>query len=108
MWCFGWNRSRKGNNEAPNWLAVSDCGFVAVCACGHGARLETSAASHGAWGGGGQILGISNPVGSSFPEEYAYEIHAEKDGAKSATRTISSFDNKKEIVVPLKIEKKKT
>jgi Carboxypeptidase regulatory-like domain len=37
-----------------------------------------------------------------------YEIHAEKDGAKSATRTISSFDNKKEIVFPLKIERKKS
>jgi hypothetical protein len=37
-----------------------------------------------------------------------YEIHAEKDGAKSSTRTISSFDNKKEIVLPLKLEKKKT
>jgi len=36
-----------------------------------------------------------------------YEIHAEKDGAKSATRTVSSFDNKKEIVVNLKLEKKK-
>ena len=36
-----------------------------------------------------------------------YEIHAEKDGAKSATRTVSSFDNKKDIVVNLKIEKKK-
>jgi Carboxypeptidase regulatory-like domain len=36
-----------------------------------------------------------------------YEIHAEKDGAKSTTRTISSFDNKKEIVLPLKLEKKK-
>jgi Carboxypeptidase regulatory-like domain len=36
-----------------------------------------------------------------------YEIHAEKDGAKSATRTVSSFDNKKEIVLPLKLEKKK-
>jgi hypothetical protein len=36
-----------------------------------------------------------------------YEIHAEKDGAKSATRTISSFDSKKEIVLNLKIEKKK-
>src|SRR3979490_212197 len=36
-----------------------------------------------------------------------YEIHAEKDGAKSTTRTISSFDNKKELVYPSKIEKKK-
>ena len=36
-----------------------------------------------------------------------YEIHAEKDGAKSATRTISSFDSKKEIVLNLKIENKK-
>ena len=36
-----------------------------------------------------------------------YEIHAEKDGAKSATRTVSSFDNKQDIVVNLKIEKKK-
>src|SRR5579864_1310781 len=37
-----------------------------------------------------------------------YEIHAEKDGAKSASHTISSFDSKKEIVFNLKIEKKKT
>jgi hypothetical protein len=37
-----------------------------------------------------------------------YEIHAEKDGAQSQTRTISSFDSKKEIVVNLKIDKKKT
>jgi hypothetical protein len=36
-----------------------------------------------------------------------YEIHAEKDGAKSQTRTISSFDTKKEIVLNLKIDKKK-
>jgi hypothetical protein len=36
-----------------------------------------------------------------------YEIHAEKDGAKSQTRTVSSFDSKKEIVLNLKIEKKK-
>jgi hypothetical protein len=36
-----------------------------------------------------------------------YEIHAEKDGAKSATRTVSSFDNKKEIILPLKIDRKK-
>jgi len=36
-----------------------------------------------------------------------YEIHAEKDGAKSTTRTISSFDNKKEIVLNLKMERKR-
>jgi hypothetical protein len=36
-----------------------------------------------------------------------YEIHSEKDGAKSSTHTISSFDSKKEIVLNLKIEKKK-
>jgi len=36
-----------------------------------------------------------------------YEIHAEKDGAKSQTRTVSSFDSKKEIVLNLKIDKKK-
>lgn len=36
-----------------------------------------------------------------------YEIHAEKDGAKSATRTVSSFDSRKEIVLDLKIEKRK-
>src|SRR3984893_9643970 len=37
-----------------------------------------------------------------------YEIHAEKDGAKSATRTISSFESRKEIVVNLKIDTKKS
>ena len=37
-----------------------------------------------------------------------YEIHAEKDGASSSTRTISSFDTKKELVLNLKIEKKKS
>ena len=36
-----------------------------------------------------------------------YEIHAEKDGAKSQTHTISSFDSRKDIVLNLKIEKKK-
>jgi hypothetical protein len=35
-----------------------------------------------------------------------YELHAEKDGAKSSTRTISSFESRKEIVVNLKIDKK--
>jgi Carboxypeptidase regulatory-like domain len=37
-----------------------------------------------------------------------YEIHAEKDGASSPTRTVSSFDSKKDIVLNLKIDKKKT
>jgi hypothetical protein len=37
-----------------------------------------------------------------------YEIHAEKDGAKSPTRTISSFDSRKDIVINLKIDKKKS
>jgi Carboxypeptidase regulatory-like domain len=37
-----------------------------------------------------------------------YEIHAEKDGAKSPTRTVSSFDSKKELVLNLKIDKKKS
>jgi carboxypeptidase family protein len=36
-----------------------------------------------------------------------YELHAEKDGAKSTTRTVSSFDSRKDIVLNLKIEKKK-
>jgi Carboxypeptidase regulatory-like domain len=36
-----------------------------------------------------------------------YEVHAEKDGAKSQTRQASSFDNRKEIVFTLKLDKKK-
>jgi hypothetical protein len=36
-----------------------------------------------------------------------YEIHAEKDGSKSPTRTVSSFDSRKDINLNLKIEKKK-
>ena len=36
-----------------------------------------------------------------------YEVHAEKDGAKSNVRTVSSFDSRKDIVLNLKIEKKK-
>jgi len=36
-----------------------------------------------------------------------YEIHAEKDGAKSPTRTVSSFDSRKDIVLNLKLEKHK-
>jgi hypothetical protein len=37
-----------------------------------------------------------------------YELHAEKEGTKSTTRTVSSFDTRKDIVLNLKIEKKKT
>ena len=36
-----------------------------------------------------------------------YEVHAEKEGAKSVTRTISSFDSRKDINLNLKIDKKK-
>lgn len=36
-----------------------------------------------------------------------YEIYAEKDGAKSPTRTVSSFDSKKDIVINLKMADKK-
>lgn len=36
-----------------------------------------------------------------------YEVHAEKEGVKSATKTVSSFDSRKDIVLNLKIEKKK-
>jgi hypothetical protein len=37
-----------------------------------------------------------------------YEVHAEKDGAKSQTRTVSSFDSRKDITLNLKIEKRKS
>lgn len=36
-----------------------------------------------------------------------YEIHAEKENMTSTKRTISSFDNRKDIVVNLKVDKKK-
>jgi len=36
-----------------------------------------------------------------------YELHAEKDNAKSTTRTVSSFDSRKDIVLNLKVDKKK-
>jgi len=35
-----------------------------------------------------------------------YELHAEKEGAKSPTRTVSSFDSRKDIVLNLKIDRK--
>jgi hypothetical protein len=37
-----------------------------------------------------------------------YELHAEKEGSKSPIRTVSSFDNRKDIVLNLKIDKKKS
>ena len=37
-----------------------------------------------------------------------FELHAEKDGAKSPTRTISSFESRKEINVNLKLDTKKS
>jgi len=36
-----------------------------------------------------------------------YELYAEKDGAKSQTHNISSFDSRLDIVLNLKLEKKK-
>jgi hypothetical protein len=36
-----------------------------------------------------------------------YEIHAEREGATSATRSISNFDNRKEFVLTLKLDHKK-
>ena len=36
-----------------------------------------------------------------------YEIHAEREGWASASRSISNFDNRKEFVLTLKLDKKK-
>jgi Carboxypeptidase regulatory-like domain len=36
-----------------------------------------------------------------------YELHAEKDGEKSPIRSVSSFDSRLDIVVSLKLERKK-
>jgi Carboxypeptidase regulatory-like domain len=61
----------------------------------------------------------TNSVRSSYTDETGsyrfsgldpnadYELHAEKEGAKSQTRTVSSFDSRKDIVLNLKIDKKK-
>ena len=37
-----------------------------------------------------------------------YELHAEKDGAKSQTRNVSSFDTRMDIVLNLKLAPKKS
>src|SRR5882724_7885495 len=34
-----------------------------------------------------------------------YEVHAEKEGAKTQTRTVSSMDSRKDIVLNLKMDK---
>jgi hypothetical protein len=61
----------------------------------------------------------TNSVRSSYTDETGsyrfsgldpnadYELHAEKEAAKSQTRTVSSFDSRKDIVLNLKIDKKK-
>jgi hypothetical protein len=36
-----------------------------------------------------------------------YEIHAEADGQKSAARTVTSLDSRKEITLNLKLDRKK-
>ncbi len=36
-----------------------------------------------------------------------YEIHAEKDGWTSATRSVSNFDTRKEFVLTLKLDRNK-
>jgi hypothetical protein len=36
-----------------------------------------------------------------------YDIHAEKDGWTSASRSISNFDTRKEFVLTLKLDRKK-
>ncbi|PYU22277.1 MAG: carboxypeptidase regulatory-like domain-containing protein [Acidobacteria bacterium] len=36
-----------------------------------------------------------------------YEVHAESDNLSSNTRTVSSFDSRKDIVISLKLDKEK-
>ncbi len=37
-----------------------------------------------------------------------YEVHAELDGEKSSAKTVSSFDNRKDITLNLRIDHKKS
>jgi Carboxypeptidase regulatory-like domain len=50
--------------------------------------------------------GAGNYRFSGLDPNADYELHAEKDGAKSQTRTISSFDGRKDMVLNLKLDKK--
>jgi hypothetical protein len=36
-----------------------------------------------------------------------YEVHAESESMTSNTRTVSSFDSRKDIVISLKLDKEK-
>ena len=36
-----------------------------------------------------------------------YEVHAESESLTSNTRTVSSFDSRRDIVIPLKLDKEK-
>ena len=54
---------------------------------------------------------ISTPDGSfrfhGLTANTDYQVHAEHEGATSAVKTISSFDDRKEINITLRIEPKK-
>lgn len=45
---------------------------------------------------------------SGLDPNVEYELYAEKDAAKSQTRNVSSFDSRLDIVLNLKLEKKKS
>jgi len=61
----------------------------------------------------------TNTVRSSFADDSGnyrfsgldpnvdYEVHAELEGAKSSVRTVNSLDSRKDIVLNLKIDRKK-
>jgi Carboxypeptidase regulatory-like domain len=45
---------------------------------------------------------------SGLDLNFDYEIHAEKEGLTSSTRSISNFDTRKEFVLTLKLDHKKS
>lgn len=58
------------------------------------------------------ITHLSDPDGtfrfSGLDLNVDYEIHAEKEGMTSSTRSISNFDTRKEFVLTLKLDHKKS
>ncbi len=56
----------------------------------------------------GSVVFLKNVRTSGLDPNADYELHAEKEGDKSPTRTVSSFDSRKDIVLNLKIDKKKS